>query len=81
MVDNVNTRKVIEEMIEILDSLVSSGLSGVYEMTYESIEAATVRWEYKGQDGVIHGLAHLLTYSLTYSLTYLFRSFYIGTNI
>jgi hypothetical protein len=52
---------MIEEMIEILDSLVSSGLSGVYEMTYESIEAATVRWEYKGQDGVIHGLAHLLT--------------------
>jgi len=72
---------MIEEMIEILDSLVSSGLSGVYEMTYESIEAATVRWEYKGQDGVIHGLAHLLNYSLTYSLTYLFRSFYIGTNI
>ncbi len=72
---------MIEEMIEILDSLVSSGLSGVYEMTYESIEAATVRWEYKGQDGVVHGLTYSLTHSLIYSLTYLLRSFYIGTNI
>ena len=54
--DSVNNRKIIDEMIEILDNLVSSGLSGVYEMTYESIEASTVRWEYKGHDGVIHGL-------------------------
>lgn len=45
----------IERVTEIADLLLSSGLSGIYDMTYEAIYATTVMWEYKGADGKIYG--------------------------
>mmetsp|Transcript_28729 Transcript_28729/g.27517 ORF Transcript_28729/g.27517 Transcript_28729/m.27517 type:complete len:413 (+) Transcript_28729:77-1315(+) len=48
-------RAALEKFTEIADELLSTGLSGVYDMTYDSIEASSVRWEYRGLDGVIHG--------------------------
>lgn len=45
----------LERFSDITDELLSTGLSGVYEMTYEEIENSAVQWEYRGLDGVIHG--------------------------
>ena len=40
---------------DLADELLSSGLSGIYDMSYEAIKNSSVRWEYRGLDGVIHG--------------------------
>jgi GYF domain len=45
----------LEKFSDITDELLSTGLSGVYDMTYEAIENSAVQWEYRGLDGVIHG--------------------------
>jgi hypothetical protein len=45
----------MNRITEIADELISLGLTGVYNMTYEAIEASTVMWEYKGLDGNIYG--------------------------
>jgi GYF domain len=45
----------LERFSDITDELLSTGLSGVYDMTYEAIENSAVQWEYRGLDGVIHG--------------------------
>lgn len=45
----------LERFSDITDELLSTGLSGVYDMTYEEIENSAVQWEYRGLDGVIHG--------------------------
>ena len=54
-VDKANRKVQLERLTEISDELLSFGLSGVYEMSYEAIEATAVRWEYQGQDGQLHG--------------------------
>ena len=48
-------RAVVDQITDLVDELLSYGLTGVYEMTYEALEASAVRWEYRGQDGAIHG--------------------------
>ena len=48
-------RIALEQLTDIVDELLSTGLSGVYNMTYEAIETSSVRWEYRGLDGIIHG--------------------------
>ena len=48
-------RAVVDQITDVVDELLSCGLTGVYEMSYEAIEASAVRWEYRGQDGAIHG--------------------------
>lgn len=48
-------RLALEEFSDLADELLSRGLSGVYEMTYEAIENSAVRWEYRGLDGVVQG--------------------------
>ena len=48
-------RLALEEFSDLTDELLSRGLSGVYEMTYEAIENSAVRWEYRGLDGVVQG--------------------------
>lgn len=45
----------LERFSDIADELLSTGLSGVYDMSYEAIENSAVQWEYRGLDGVIHG--------------------------
>jgi hypothetical protein len=44
-------RKKIERLTEISDQLLVQDrhLSGIYDMTFEAIEASTVSWEYKDQ--------------------------------
>ena len=48
-------RIALEQFTDVVDELLSTGLSSVYDMTYEAIETSAVRWEYRGLDGVIHG--------------------------
>lgn len=50
-------RHRIEELTELASQLLSvdKTLTGIYDMTRESIEASTVMWEYKGHDNVIQG--------------------------
>ena len=48
-------RLALEEFSDLADELLSRGLSGVYDMTYEAIENSAVRWEYRGLDGVVQG--------------------------
>ena len=50
-------RHKIEELTELASQLLSvdKTLTGIYDMTRESIEASTVMWEYKGHDNVIQG--------------------------
>ena len=48
-------RAVVDQITDLVDELLSYGLTGVYEMTYEALEASAVRWEYRGPDGAIHG--------------------------
>lgn len=57
--DKVSTsssnRETLNRTIEIADLLMSKGVHGIYDMSYEAIEASTVMWEYQGLDQVIHG--------------------------
>lgn len=46
---------MIENLTDIADQLISHGVSGVYEMQYEAIEAMISLWEYLGSDGGIQG--------------------------
>lgn len=39
-------KAMLDRLTEIANDLLGHGYSGVYEMTYESIEASTVMWEY-----------------------------------
>ena len=39
----------MERATDLVDELLSGGLTGVYGMSYEAIEASAVRWEYMGQ--------------------------------
>jgi GYF domain len=48
-------RLALEEFSDLTNELLSRGLSGVYDMTYEAIENSAVRWEYRGLDGVVQG--------------------------
>lgn len=45
----------LNQFSDLADELLSSGLSGIYDMSYEAIKNSSVRWEYRGLDGVIHG--------------------------
>jgi len=45
----------INNLTELCDELISSGLTGLYYMTYEAIQSSMFLWEYKGRDGEIHG--------------------------
>jgi hypothetical protein len=58
------SRAAIHSITEIADELMTSGstttgqggqLTGIYDMTYESILASTLLWEYKGHDEVVYG--------------------------
>ena len=51
----LTNRLALEEFSDLADELLSRGLSGVYDMTYEAIENSAVRWEYRGLDGVVQG--------------------------
>ena len=53
--DRKKNRVYIDRMTEIADQLLATGITGVYDMTYEAIEVSTSQWEYKGQDGKIYG--------------------------
>ena len=46
---------LLEKLTELADDLLSYGISGIFEMTYDAIEVSTVRWEYKALDGSIQG--------------------------
>ncbi len=48
-------RLVLERVTELADWLLASGLSGIYDMSFEAIHASTVMWEYKGADGGVYG--------------------------
>lgn len=45
----------MNRLTEIADALVGAGLTGVYNMSREAIDASMVMWEYRGLDGAIHG--------------------------
>eukprot|EP01041_Mallomonas_annulata_P000475 gene475-886_t len=47
---DVPNTKAINELTDIADQLIS-----LYHMSYEAIEASLYMWEYKGQDGLVHG--------------------------
>lgn len=46
---------LIDRMTEIANDLLSYGITGIYEMSYDAIEASTVQWEYRALDGTIQG--------------------------
>lgn len=48
-------RIVLDTITELSDELLSKGLTGIYSMTYESLQNSTWLWEYKGLDGVVYG--------------------------
>jgi hypothetical protein len=45
----------IEQITDIADQLISYGITGIYEMAYESIESMISLWEYQATDGTMHG--------------------------
>lgn len=47
--------RVLERATEVADQLLAGGLSGVYDMTREALQASTVSWEYQGADGRVYG--------------------------
>lgn len=54
--DARNNRAQVDRITEIADELLTRGLTGVFNMTYEALRASTLTWEYKGlTDGQIHG--------------------------
>jgi hypothetical protein len=54
--ETVKQNKILlEKLTELADDLLSYGVSGIFEMTYDAIEVSTVRWEYKALDGSIQG--------------------------
>eukprot|EP01038_Epipyxis_sp_PR26KG_P014041 gene14041-18832_t len=48
-------RVTIDRLTEIADELMSSGMTNIYQITFEAIEASCVMWEYKGLDDLIYG--------------------------
>jgi hypothetical protein len=46
---------LLEKLTEIADDLLSYGISGILDMSYDAIEVSTARWEYKALDGTIQG--------------------------
>ena len=46
---------VIDRLTDIADQLISHGVSGVYGMQYEAIEAMISLWEYRAADGSVQG--------------------------
>lgn len=48
-------KQYIERLTEIADQLIAQGVSGIYGMSYEAIQASTILWEYKALDGNIYG--------------------------
>lgn len=53
----VIVKKQIDRITEIADELMSTGLSNVYHMSFESLRASTVKWQYQALDGstTLHG--------------------------
>jgi hypothetical protein len=45
----------VELITDLADQLISSGLTGIYGMVYEAIEAVVSLWEYQSSDGAVHG--------------------------
>ncbi|CAE7720090.1 Cd2bp2, partial [Symbiodinium microadriaticum] len=46
---------IISRLTEIADLLLGSGEMNIYDMTREAVELSDVHWEYRGQDGSVHG--------------------------
>jgi hypothetical protein len=49
----LDSKAAVEYLTEIADAMLLSGVSDVYELTYEAVESSAVRWEYQGLDGVV----------------------------
>lgn len=48
-------KQLVNRLIEAADALISAGLVGVYEMSYESVDASMAMWEYLALDGSVQG--------------------------
>jgi hypothetical protein len=48
--------EAFEALVEVADALISSGVSNVYELSYEALDCLFSSYEYLGQaDGAVHG--------------------------
>ena len=43
------------KLTEIADGLIVLGISNIYDLEYDTMNAVLSSWQYKGQDGQIHG--------------------------
>jgi hypothetical protein len=60
--NNTNTiedKYQLDKVTEYANELLTTGLTGIYDMTYASIEASTVHWEYHALDGSIQGIYYV----------------------
>lgn len=48
-------KRYIDRVTDIADQLITHGITGIYQLTREAIDATTNLWEYKGADGNIYG--------------------------
>lgn len=43
------SKETLNRLTDIANELLSRGLTSIYELSYEAIDASTSSWEYKGQ--------------------------------
>jgi hypothetical protein len=48
-------REAIDSVIEIAAFLIARGIADIYSISYEALQAKTIRWEYQGADGSLYG--------------------------
>lgn len=48
-------RAIFSRLTEAADGLIVLGVTDVYDLSYDAIDAILSTWEYKGQDGCVHG--------------------------
>lgn len=48
-------REAIDSVIEIAAFLIARGIADIYSISYEALQATTIRWEYQGADGSLYG--------------------------
>ena len=51
----IDTRSTISRLTEIADVLLGNGDMDIYDTTREALALRGVQWEYRGQDGSLHG--------------------------
>jgi hypothetical protein len=53
--DVERNKQILDQITEIANEILSRGITSVYQMTFEALDNSMSQWEYRGQDGTIHG--------------------------